>query len=159
MSTIYTISSYFGYFLPMIVFMVLAVIFARRFAAWILYGAGAAVELISLVGNQKKYRLFGLEELMKPYWMIYLGILVVVAIIIILRRYGQSCTKNPQDNTDILKNKNIYETKAQSDSPIELPKRVHRWRCSCGNMITSEPCPYCSGGNDSEEKEQSPEDN
>lgn len=89
MALIYRISEIIGYFIPLVIFIALAVIFAKKFFAWILYGAGAALQLLSLVRYYNRYRMFGAEDILTPYWVVF-AILLVVGFLLITRRrsYG-----------------------------------------------------------------------
>ena len=85
MSFLYTLGSYIGYFLVLIVFFVFAVIFAKKKIAWPLYFVGGGIQLLAILGTQKKYALFGMGHLMAPYWIVY-AILMLVALVLIRRR-------------------------------------------------------------------------
>lgn len=77
-----------GYFLVLIVFMVLGIVFAKRGAAgWILYTVGAVLQFISQIGRQRQLAYYGFgASYMAPTWIIFLVILAVSAVIIVVRR-------------------------------------------------------------------------
>lgn len=89
MLSTYAIGGVIGYFLIMLVFVVLGIIFAKRALGWILYVVGAVLQLISLLGMYRKYTYFygttGAQA-MTTYWIVYALILVAGGIIIAIRR-------------------------------------------------------------------------
>ena len=80
MNIIYLISSYLGYFLVMIAFMVIAILIAKHKASWLVYVAGAGIQLLSLIGNQMTANMLGIS--IAPRWIIYIVLLIVAALII-----------------------------------------------------------------------------
>lgn len=86
---LYAITNYIGYFLILLVFLIVAIILAKKTAAWIVYGIGAFVQLLSLYGNYQSYSSMGFEEAMTPYWIVYIVLLVVAAITIVMRRQNR----------------------------------------------------------------------
>ena len=82
----YMISYYLGYFLIMIVCSVLAIIFARRKAGWILFGVGAVLQGMSLIGRQMSLNQWGLGNTMSTSWSIYAILAIGTAVIIYIRR-------------------------------------------------------------------------
>ena len=86
MSYLYTIASYIGYFWILLIFLIVAIIFAKKTFSWILYGIGAFIQLIALYGTYKSYSFLGAGGATAPYWVIYILFLIVAAVIISKRR-------------------------------------------------------------------------
>lgn len=84
MYSAYLIGSLVGFFWFMIIFLVLAVVFAKSFARWILYGIGSGFTFLSLLGRQRSVSFFGgnIDNL----WAIYIILLAVGAFLIVYRR-------------------------------------------------------------------------
>ena len=61
----------------MIIFMVLAIKFAKKRAGWILFIVGAVIQLLSLIGSA------GTSN--STMWIIYFIILIVTGLVILLR--------------------------------------------------------------------------
>lgn len=76
----YEVAVILGYFLPMLLFVVLAIISAKSWAGWLLLAIGSIVQLFSLTGLQKAADYRGTD--MSLYWLIYIGLLIVAATII-----------------------------------------------------------------------------
>lgn len=85
MDVFYTITNYIGYFLVLILFSILAIIFAKKLFSWIFYLLGAGITLISLMGTQETYDYYGREDYFVPYWIVYFILLIIVAIIMMVR--------------------------------------------------------------------------
>lgn len=88
---LYDLMSYIGYFLIMIIFMIIAIVTAKGKGAWIWYAIGAVLQLLSLFGNQKAAAANGTDATM--HWIIYFVLLAVTAILIVTR-YSQVDTSN-----------------------------------------------------------------
>ena len=73
-----TLSAVLGYFMIMIIFMILAIIKARRKSTWVYFFSGAVLQLIALIEDQKSGTLTG------TVWMAYIILLLVFAVLIIL---------------------------------------------------------------------------
>ena len=89
MSTVYFLGSALGYFIILIVATILGIIFAKKTAGWILFGTGAVVQLISLIGLQKQYSMYGglaAKQLLRGYWITFIVILLIGGIAIASRR-------------------------------------------------------------------------
>lgn len=84
----YELMNCIGYFLFMLIFMGVSIATARKKSAWIWYVIGAALQLVSLSGNQKAAIMNGTNMTLE--WSVYFGILIVVAIIIVLRKKQKS---------------------------------------------------------------------
>ena len=64
--------------------------FSKKLFAWIFYAVGSIVTLLSLLGNQKALENewltdYRINEIMAPYWAIYISLLLVAAVIMIIR--------------------------------------------------------------------------
>lgn len=84
---LYEIVSYIGYFLVMIIFMVIAIARAKRKRAWIWYGIGAVLQLMALLGNQKFPDANGNDTIVD--WMVFIGLLIVSALLM-KKRYNKA---------------------------------------------------------------------
>ncbi|MBR1741626.1 MAG: hypothetical protein IJ733_07095 [Lachnospiraceae bacterium] len=78
-----------GYFLVMIIFCVIAVMRAKNGKPWIWFAIGAVLQLLSLLGLQKRYSAFGLEDALSTQWITYLIILAVSALLICVRKKAE----------------------------------------------------------------------
>ena len=85
MALLYSISNYIGYFLILLIFLIAAIIIGKKLAGWIVYGIGAFIQLLSLYGNYQSYSAMGFGSAMSSYWLIYIILLILSAIIIVLR--------------------------------------------------------------------------
>lgn len=89
MSFIYEMFGYIGYFWILIVFLILAIILAKKLYSWIFYLLGAGITFLSLYGNQKSYIAYYGEYLSKdyirPYWITYIVLLALGAFLMISR--------------------------------------------------------------------------
>ena len=84
---LYDLMSCFGYFLIMIIFMVIAIVTAKGKGAWIWYAIGAILQLLSLSGNQKVATMNGTDTTM--HWVVYFALLIITAILIV-KRYNKA---------------------------------------------------------------------
>lgn len=91
----YDLMSYIGYFLIMIVFMIVAIVTAKGKSAWIWYAIGAILQLLSLFGNQKAAAANGTDVTM--YWIIYFVLLVITAILIVTRYSKANTSSNTSE--------------------------------------------------------------
>ncbi len=80
---LYNLLNYVGYFLIMIILMVIAIITAKNKTAWIWYGIGAVLQLLSLFGNQRVASMYGTN--ITWYWIIYFILLIFTAAIVAYR--------------------------------------------------------------------------
>ena len=88
---LYDLLHYIGYFLIMIIFMVIAIITAKGKTAWIWYGIGAAFQFLGQAGNHKVASLYAKDTTLD--WIIYVVILVVSAILIDKRHKNSGITR------------------------------------------------------------------
>ena len=72
------VSGFFGYFLILIIFMILSIIFAKKRSAWLWYLAGAICSFFSLYGKEIKSNVLHTEIDMTPYWIIYFLLLIML---------------------------------------------------------------------------------
>lgn len=84
---LYQLMNYLGYFLIMIIFMVIAIMSAKSKAAWVWYVIGAVVQLLSLAGNQKVANVNGTNTTL--HWIVYFGLLIISAILVV-KRYNKA---------------------------------------------------------------------
>lgn len=84
-------ATYTGSFLIMTVFMIIAIINAKKKTAWIWYAIGSAFQLLSLLGSQKNAIYTG--ENFTVDWIIYLVLLIGSAILVI-NKHNSSETRN-----------------------------------------------------------------
>ena len=91
---LYDLMSFIGYFLIMIIFMIIAIVTAKFKGAWIWYAIGAILQLLSLSGNQKVAAMNGTDTTM--HWIVYFALLIITAILIV-KRYNKARTSS---NTD-----------------------------------------------------------
>ncbi len=144
MDFLYNIVFYASYFAILLIFSILAIIFAKRLHSWVWYSIGAAITLFSLLGNQKSYESYYgsyyAEEMMAPYWTIYVVILGIVAAIIYTRYYiskAQKDTTNSEDkieeNTDITSENGIEtpQTKKCKYCGKKVLSSIERCECGC----------------------------
>lgn len=85
----FSIGYHIGYFLPMIILMILAIIFAKRKAMWFLFIGGAVIQLISILGTQFSELSFLYESQTETNWFIYLLITFFSALFIWVRRLNK----------------------------------------------------------------------
>ena len=134
---IYTISGFFGYFLVMIIFMIVAILLAKSKAAWIPYSIGGVLQLLSITGNYRKLYLFGLSSTMLYSFIIYVIIMVLTAFIIVKRYNEEQKMKNIEDTI-----RNNRRTNYTSN----LTNNSKKWYCThCGtpNNDISSFCKNC----------------
>ena len=91
-----------GYFAILIIFSVVAIIFAKKWYSWIIYAIGVVVTYISISGNQKKYDMLGLPNATKSLWTTFFIISIIGAAIILFRFLKATGFKLPK------KEKNYY---------------------------------------------------
>ena len=85
------LATYVGLFLVMIVFVVVAIINAKKKTAWIWYTIGGVLQLLSLLGRQKNAIYTG--ENLTIDWVIYF-VLLIGAAILVITRYNSPETRN-----------------------------------------------------------------
>lgn len=84
---LYQLMNCLGYFLIMIIFMVVAIVTAKSKAAWIWYAAGAVLQLVALIGNQIAANINGIDTTLR--WIVYFGLLILTAILVV-KRYNKA---------------------------------------------------------------------
>ena len=89
---LYDLMSCIGYFLIMIIFMIIAIVTAKSKGAWIWYAIGVVLQLLSLSGNQKTAVMNGTDTTM--HWVIYFALLIITAILIVKRYNKVSASAN-----------------------------------------------------------------
>ena len=75
-----------GYFLIMIVFVVVAIIRAKNGNPWIWYGIGVGLQLLSILGLQRQYSSYGMSSSLSGTWIVFFVIAIVGLVIIISRK-------------------------------------------------------------------------
>ena len=85
MDIYYSLVYYIGYFSIFLVFSILAIVFAKNKAGWILFGVGAGLQGLSLWGKQLSFNRFGSGNAMSGLWSAYI-IMVIIVVIVIFRR-------------------------------------------------------------------------
>ena len=140
---IFDLAGYIGYFLILIIFLILAIIFAKKPHSWIWYSLGAIITFISIIGNQKKfdsrYSSNIVMEIMWPYWAIYFVLLAGAATIILLRYFKAKKIERLDSES---KKTNFSETL----SKIDIDENSETWECpDCGanNAKNSRCCKTC----------------
>ena len=89
MSFGYYLARCIGYFLIMIIFMIIAIVTAKGKGAWIWYAVGAIFQVVPMLGNQKA----------AMYWIVYFALLIITAILIV-KRYNKASASSASSNTD-----------------------------------------------------------
>ena len=77
-----------GYFLIMIIFMVIAIVRAKDGKPWIWYGIGVGLQLVSMIGLTRRYSVYGMGGVTSGTWIVFFVIAIVSAIIISIRKSG-----------------------------------------------------------------------
>ena len=75
-----------GYFLVMIIFMIIAIVRAKNGNPWIWYIIGVGLQLLSLLGLQRRYSQFGAGSALGGTWLAFFVIGLISLIIIAMRR-------------------------------------------------------------------------
>ena len=75
-----------GYFMVMIVLMIIAVIRASNGKPWIWYSIGVGLQLLGLLGAAKRYNALGMGHALTGRWIAFLAISVISFIIIHIRK-------------------------------------------------------------------------
>ena len=116
-----------GYFLFMLLFMLVALIRAKKGNPWIWYFIGATIQLVSLIGLSRN-PFYSTGKL----WIIYIVILIMVAVsigIIVSKREQQS-KAHPYGNG----NDSIIPMKNYGNDEIQNTLENRSWKCMrCGN--------------------------
>lgn len=84
---LYYLMNCIGYFLIMLIFMIIAIVTAKGKSAWVWYAIGAILQLLSLSGNQKVATMNGTDTTI--HWIVYFALLIVTAILIV-KRYNKA---------------------------------------------------------------------
>lgn len=123
MAFMYDIVFYSAYFLIMIVFLTIAIILGNRPAGWSMYGIGAFIQFLSLVGLYNSYQGYpyfgyGYEEAFAPYKIIYAFLLIVSAIFVALHK-----PKSPKSTET---NISIQKEEASECSSVDLVDKIEK---------------------------------
>lgn len=86
MVALYNFVSLIGYFLVMIIFVVIAILCAKSAVSWVLVVIGAGVQFLSLIGTQRNLNYWGAGDAMTGYWVVYFLLLIVGVALISARR-------------------------------------------------------------------------
>lgn len=81
---IYMVGSTIGYFIFLIIAVILGIVFAKSPAGWIIYGIVSALYLFAMISYQNNANIIGMKT--TGGWTIYILLLVIGAIGIIIRR-------------------------------------------------------------------------
>ena len=143
MMSLYDFFGYIGYFFYLIVFLIIAIIFAKKLHAWIWYSIGAILALVSLVSQHiscyKNYGSYTARYQMTPYWSIYAALLLISALIIFyiyLSSHSNISDKNESENSKF----------SEILSKIPTSNVEKTWECKkCGskNSQNSIHCKNC----------------
>lgn len=94
----HSIATYTGFFLIMIVFMIVAIINAKKKTAWIWYSIGSILQLLSLLGKQKSASYYGYNTTVD--WIIYFGLLIASATLIVNKYNKALLHQNTNSNSN-----------------------------------------------------------
>ncbi len=120
---LYNLLSCIGYFLIMLIFMILALTSAKPQFAWVWYIIGGISQFISLLGNQN------VIQNITWYWVIYFAILIVVAALIINRGNRGNSKPQKEESSDTIQqpsndytktNHETLEEKIKEDETVEV---------------------------------------
>ena len=75
-----------GFFLIMIVFMIVAIVRAKNGNPWIWYAIGVVLQLLSLSGLQRQYSAFGMGSALSGVWGVFFVIAIITLFIILARK-------------------------------------------------------------------------
>ncbi len=84
--SIYQISGLFGFFLIMIITIIVGTFVSNKKISWPIFAAGAIITLISLIGNQRAASAMGLPGAMTLRWVVYFILLIGGAALVGLVR-------------------------------------------------------------------------
>ncbi len=82
----YQISGLFGYFLIMIIAILIGTFVSNKKISWVIFAVGAILTLISLIGKQRSLSALGLSGAMTLYWIVYVILLIGGAALVGLVR-------------------------------------------------------------------------
>ncbi len=104
MGLFYDIIFFTSYFFVLIIFLTIAIIFAKKIHAWIWYSIGAIITFFSLIGNHKLLDNDGFDNSIainnpSTYWMIYF-VLLMISAVIIYTRYSMSQENSKEFDTN-----------------------------------------------------------
>ena len=141
----YELFGFIGYFFYLLVFLSVAIIFAKKLHAWIWYSIGAIITLISLIVNHiSVYKQDGdyfANEEMSPYWAIYVVLLLISALVIFYRYSVHQ--KSFEDSDENSSNQSKF---SETLSKIPNTNEGKTWECKqCGtkNPQNSIHCKNC----------------
>jgi len=128
MFSAYMLGNLFGFFLVMIICDILAIIFACKVVAWPIYGIGAGLTLISLIGSARSLMVALFPEYFSIQLICYAVLLFIGAFFIVRRRRKEYREYREYVN---------YSTYS-ANGKIECP--------DCHNIIESRHvfCPHCN---------------
>ncbi|MBP3705840.1 MAG: hypothetical protein J6J13_01130 [Clostridia bacterium] len=87
---LFDLVGYFTYFLIMILCLTIAIIIAKKHNPWLLFLAGAILQLFALIGQEKTNDMRVNSISTTSYWIIYFVLLFVSLVIINIRRANRS---------------------------------------------------------------------
>ena len=134
---------YFGYFLFMIIFMLVAISKAKSKRAWIWYAIGAFVQLIPMYGNQVEANMNGVDETLD--WIVYFGLLIITAIVV-NARYKKTIASNneKQDELPINQEKPVNdELGEKTDTSVDSQDLLFCHKCGAQLLPDSVFCDKC----------------
>lgn len=83
----YSLGNIFGYFIIMIVCVILSIILAKKTVGYVILGIGSVIQLLSILGVQKQASFWGTD--ITAYWVVYFLLLIVGIAVITQRRKKQ----------------------------------------------------------------------
>lgn len=100
----YELFGFIGYFFYLLVFLAVAIIFAKKLHAWIWYSIGAIITFLNLIRNQILLDNDGFDNSIainnpSTYWMIYF-VLLMISAVIIYTRYSISQENSKEFDTN-----------------------------------------------------------
>ena len=140
MGVLYYIGNMIGFFLVMIICEVLAVVFAKKkVLAWLLYGIGAGITLLSLIGQSNSVMISMVGGFIFSLWVWYVVLLVAGAVGIITRRKtAHSCECGAR-----FFGNNCPTCGRPAALPQEKTDEPEVAYCSCGAAVHGKYCPVC----------------
>ncbi len=142
---LYDFFGYIGYFFYLLIFLTIAIIFAKKLHAWIWYSIGTIITLISLIGKHiSYYNVYGdylTNDKMSSYWAIYIALLMISALVI-FTKYSMS----QKDSEEFDKNNSKKSKFSETLSKVPSSTVGKTWECKkCGskNSQSSIQCKNC----------------
>ena len=144
MEVLYYIGNVFGFFLIMIIFEVLALIFAKKkVLAWLLYGIGAGITLLSLIGQSNSVMIGMVGGFIISLWVWYVVLLVAGAVGIITRRKSIEKVAHSCECGARFFGEHCPTCGRLVAQPQEKPDESEVVYCSCGEAVRGKYCPVC----------------